>query len=252
MASPPPTGVIVITGASSGLGAEMARQFAALNYDLALCARRTDRLEALAGEIVSTTGRSVTTAALDVTDAAAVASTFSDFAATHGAIDRVIVNAGVGSGAALGTGRFNVNLELVMTNVVGALAQVEAAMEIFRRQGYGHLVLISSMAALRGMSRSMTTYSASKAALATVAEGLRAENIKGLDVSVIHPGYIRTEMNAHVADQIRFMVDTQTGVRAMVEAIERRRAKAYVPTWPWLPLSVAMKVLPLQIARRLT
>jgi hypothetical protein len=58
-------------------------------------------------------------------------------------------------------------------------------------------------------------------------------------------------MNAHVADQTRFMVGTETGVRAMVDAIEKRRVKAYVPTWPWLPLSAAMKVLPLQIARRL-
>jgi short-subunit dehydrogenase len=181
MASRTPAGVVVITGASSGLGAEMARQFSTLNYDLALCARRTDRLDALAGEIVTATGRSVTTAALDVTDPAAVASTFSDFATKLGAIDRVIVNAGIGSGAALGTGRFDVNLAMVMTNFVGALAQVEAAVEIFRRQGHGHLVLISSMASVRGMSRSMTTYSATKAALANVAEGLRAENIAGLE-----------------------------------------------------------------------
>jgi short-subunit dehydrogenase len=251
MTSRASSGVVVITGASSGLGAEMARQFSALNYDLALCARRADRLEVLAGEIVETTGRSVTTAALDVTDPAAVASTFSDFVTKLGTIDRVIVNAGIGSGAALGTGRFDVNLAMVMTNFVGALAQVEAAMEIFRRQSHGHLVLISSMAAMRGMSKSMTTYSATKAALATVAEGLRAENIKGVDVSVIYPGYIRSEMNADVADQVRFMVDTETGVRAMVDAIERRRVKAFVPAWPWLPLGVAMKVLPLPIARRL-
>jgi hypothetical protein len=59
-------------------------------------------------------------------------------------------------------------------------------------------------------------------------------------------------MNASVADTTRFMVDTETGVRAMVDAIEKRRVKAFVPTWPWLPLGVAMKVLPLAIARRLT
>lgn len=59
-------------------------------------------------------------------------------------------------------------------------------------------------------------------------------------------------MNAHVEQKTRFMVDTETGVRAMVEAIERRRGKAYVPAWPWVPIGIAMKVLPLRIVRRLT
>ncbi|WP_327434550.1 SDR family oxidoreductase [Streptomyces sp. NBC_01236] len=244
--------VVLITGASSGLGEEMARQFAALGYDLALCARRTDRLDALADEIRPSTGRRVETAALDVTDSVAVASVFHEFAQRYGTIDRVVVNAGIGKGAPLGTGRADANLATAMTNFVGALAQTEAALEIFRRQGRGHLVLISSMSALRGMRRSMTTYAATKAGLASLAEGLRSENIKGLDVSVVHPGYIRSEMNAHVEQKTRFMVDTETGVRAMVEAIERRRAKAYVPAWPWVPIGIAMKVLPLRIVRRLT
>ncbi|MGW1712545.1 SDR family oxidoreductase [Streptomyces sp. NPDC002156] len=244
--------VVLITGASSGLGEEMARQFAALGYDLALCARRTDRLDALADEIRVSTGRRVETAALDVTDSDAVAPVFHEFANKYGTIDRVVVNAGIGKGASLGTGRSDANLATAMTNFVGALAQTEAALEIFRRQGRGHLVLVSSMSALRGMRRSMTTYAATKAGLASLAEGLRSENIRGLDVSVIHPGYIRSEMNAHVEEKTRFMVDTKTGVRAMVAAIEKRRPKAYVPTWPWVPIGIAMKVLPLRIVRRLT
>ncbi|MFC1406358.1 MULTISPECIES: SDR family oxidoreductase [Streptacidiphilus] len=245
-------GTVLITGASSGLGAEMARQFAALGYDLALCARRTDRLDALADEIRVSTGRIVHTAALDVTDTTAVASVFHDLVQRTGTVDRVVVNAGVGTGAPLGTGRAEANLATAMTNFVGAVAQTEAALEIFRRQGHGHLVLISSMSALRGMRRSMTTYAATKAGIASLAEGLRSESIQGLDVSVIHPGYIRSEMNAHVEQRTRFMVDTPTGVRAMVRAIERRRAKAYVPAWPWLPLGLALKVLPLSVVRRLT
>lgn len=246
------TGVVLITGASSGLGEEMARQFAVLGYDLALCARRTDRLDGLAGELRSTTGRRVETAALDVTDSAAVASVFHGFAQTYGTIDRVVVNAGIGHGAPLGTGRSEANRATAMTNFVGALAQTEAAIEIFRRQGRGHLVLISSMSALRGMRKSMTTYAATKAGLASLAEGLRSERITGLDISVIHPGYIRSEMNAHVEQKTRFMVDTRTGVRAMVRAIEKRRAKAYVPAWPWVPIGIAMKLLPLRVIRRLT
>ncbi|MER7183238.1 SDR family oxidoreductase [Streptomyces hyaluromycini] len=245
-------GTVLITGASSGLGEEMARQFATLGYDLALCARRTDRLDALADEIRISKGRRVETTALDVTDSDAVALVFHEFANKFGTIDRVVVNAGIGKGAPLGTGRSEANLATAMTNFVGALAQAEAAVEIFRRQDRGHLVLISSMSALRGMRRSMTTYAATKAGLASLAEGLRSENIRGLDVSVIHPGYIRSEMNAHAEEKTRFMVDTETGVRAMVAAIEKRRAKAYVPTWPWVPIGIAIRVLPLRIVRRLT
>jgi short-subunit dehydrogenase len=232
----------------------MARQFAALGYDLALCARRADRLEGLRDEIEAAhPGRRVELRALDVTDHAQVFDVFRAFAADFGGIDRVIVNAGLGKGAALGTGRFDANRETAETNFVGALAQAEAAMEIFRAQGRGHLVMISSMSALRGMRKSMTTYAASKAGVASLAEGLRSELIgkKGIDISVIYPGYIRSEMNEHVSQHTRFMVDTQTGVRAMVQAIEKRKAKAYVPAWPWVPIGIAMRSMPLSIVRKL-
>ncbi len=244
-------GVVLVTGASSGLGAEMARQFADLGYDLALCARRTERLESLAAEITARTGRRVETAALDVTDAEAVPAVFARFAAAFGAIDRVVVNAGIGAGAALGTGGADANRATAMTNFVGALAQAEAALEIFRAQGHGHLVLISSVLALRGMPRALTTYAATKAGVTALGEGLRAEHIPGVDVSVIHPGYIRSEINAH-AQRTRFVVDTVTGVRSMVAAIERRRATAHVPAWPWLPIGMLLRVLPLPAFRRLT
>ncbi|WKG04027.1 SDR family oxidoreductase [Mycolicibacterium sp. HK-90] len=245
-------GVVLITGASSGLGEEMACQFASRGYELALCARRTDRLDAVAAEIRAATGRRVETAALDVTDAVAVEEVFQDFANHFGVIDRIVVNAGVGQGAALGTGGRQANHRTAMTNFIGALSQTEAALEIFRRQGHGHLVLISSISALRGMRKSMTTYAATKAGIASLAEGLRLENINGVDVSVIYPGYIRSEMNAAMEAKTRFMVDTRVGVKAMVAAIEKRRAKAYVPRWPWMPIAMALKTLPLSIIRNLT
>ncbi|MBF4997252.1 SDR family oxidoreductase [Nocardia sp. BSTN01] len=246
-------GTIVITGASSGLGEEMARQFAALGYDLGLCARRTDRLAALRSEILEThPDRRIEIAALDVTDDDAVHSVFEEFRASFGSLDRVIVNAGSGVGAALGTGGNAANRRTAMTNFVGALSQSEYALSIFRAQGRGHLVLISSFSAVRGMRRSMTTYAASKAGVAALAEGLRSERIPGVDVSLICPGYIRSEMNAAAADRTKFMVDTEPGVAAMVRAIESRKSTAYVPSWPWVPLAVAMKLLPLSIVRKLT
>ena len=86
----------------------------------------------------------------------------------------------------------------------------------------------------------------------TARTGGELPRIPGLDVSVIYPGYIRSEMNEHVQQRTRFMVDTETGVRAMVAAIEARRTTAYVPAWPWVPIGVAMRVLPLSVVRRLS
>ncbi len=243
---------ILITGASAGLGAEMARQFAALGHDLALAARRTERLEDLKAELAELAPAvRVEIRALDVTDDEAVFEVFRAFRDDFGTIDRVVVNAGIGKGAALGTGHHAANRETAMTNFVAALAQADAAMEIFRAQNAGHLVMISSMSAMRGLPKSMTTYAATKAAVAHLAEGLRNELYgKPIKVTVLYPGYIASEMNEGVP-AVRFMVSTEKGVAAMVDAIEKEKASACVPPLPWAPLSVAMKYAPLPVFKRL-
>lgn len=244
---------ILITGASSGLGAEMARQFAGRGYDLALCARRTDRLEELREEIVAAHPEArVEVRSLDVNDHDRVFEVFGDFAKTFGHLDRVVVNAGLGKGAPLGTGNFRANKETAETNFVGALAQTEAAMEIFRAQDAGHLVMISSMSAMRGLPKTMTTYAATKAGVAHLTEGLRNELYgKPIKVSVIYPGYIASEMNEHVAAEQPLMASTEKGVKAIVAAIEKEKASACVPPLPWAPLSVVMKHAPLPVFKKL-
>ena len=138
-----------------------------------------------------------------------------------------------------------------MTNFVGALAQAEAAMELFRARNAGHLVFISSISALRGLPKTVTTYAATKAGLASLAEGLRMEMLgKSIKVSTIFPGYIRSEMNEHVANT-PLIVDTVSGVRAIVAAIEAEKAKAYVPPWPWSPLARVMRFAPLPLLKRM-
>jgi short-subunit dehydrogenase len=247
-----PRRTILITGASSGLGAEMARQFAQRGHDLALCARRTDRLEQLKAELEAAhPGLRVAVRPLDVTDDQAVLETFHAFRADLGRLDRVVVNAGIGKGAPLGTGRPEANRQTAMVNFVAALAQMEAALEIFREQDAGHLVVISSMSAMRGMPKAGATYAATKAGVAHLAEGLRAElHDSPIAVSVVYPGYIRSEMNERVR-HAPFIVSTERGVRAMVEAIEKEKPHARVPAWPWVPIGTAMKHLPLPLVRRL-
>lgn len=239
---------ILITGASSGLGEGMAREWAAKGRNVALCARRVDRLEALQTELVGKyPGIRVSVKALDVNNHAEVFAVFDAFAAELGPIDRVVVNAGMGKGQPLGTGYFAANAQTAQTNFVAALAQCEAAMTLFRAQNSGHLVTISSMSAMRGLPGNLTVYAATKAGLAAMSEGLRAECQKKklpIAVTTIFPGYIRSEINAKVKNT-PFMVDTETGCRALVAAIEREPAEACVPWWPWTLLGAFMKYAPL-------
>src|SRR5690606_1078174 len=244
------------TGASSGLGAGMARHLAASGHHLALTARRVDRLEALRDELLAAhPGIEVTVHALDVNDHDAVFAVFAQAAEVHGGLDRIVVNAGLGKGGRIGTGRFRANRETAMTNFVAALAQCEAAMEHFYARGTGHLVVVSSMSAMRGMPSSMTTYAATKAAVAHLAEGIRSDLIgrKGHDIAVttLFPGYIESEMNAKVEQEQRLMVDTETGTAAMVRLTEKEVTASAVPAWPWAPIGVVMRHAPLSVVRRL-
>ncbi|WP_460666636.1 SDR family oxidoreductase [Kribbella swartbergensis] len=242
---------ILITGASSGLGEEMARQFAAKRHNLVLTARRSDRLQALRAELTERhPGITVVVHTLDVNDHEQVFEVFRK-ADAELPLDRIVVNAGLGKGAPLGTGRFDANLQTAMTNFVGALAQAEAALELFRARNAGHLVFISSISALRGLPKTVTTYAATKAGLASLAEGLRMELLgTPITISTIFPGYIRSEMNEHVANT-PLIADTVPGVRAIVAAIEAEKAKAYVPPWPWSPLARVMRYAPLPLLKRM-
>jgi NAD(P)-dependent dehydrogenase (short-subunit alcohol dehydrogenase family) len=243
---------ILITGASSGLGEGMARRFAAMGRDLALAARRTDRLDALEKELLDAhPGIRVETAAMDVDDPESVATVVPELVARLGGLDRFIVNAGIGKGASIGSGKAWANRAVLLTNVLGAHAQCEAAMGVFRAQGSGHLVLISSVASVRGMPGTRTAYGASKAAVNALAEGIRSDVWgSGITVTTILPGYIATDIN--VGRRGPMTVDLDKGVDALTAAIEREPVKAYVPGWPWTPVARLLPVLPLSLVRRLT
>lgn len=247
---------ILITGASSGLGEGMARIFAANGHNLALCARRTDRLAALKQELLEKNPNiDVRTYQLDVNDSTQVFAVFKQTVAELGQIDRVIVNAGLGKGGRIGTGKYEANLQTVQTNVIGALAQCEAAMEHFYERGSGHLVMISSMSAMRGMPSSMTTYAATKAMVAHLTEGIRSDLIgrkkHDIKVTTIYPGYIASEMNAGVEQEVRMMVDTETGCKALVAVIEREPVSAEVPNWPWKFIGFILRNAPLSVVRKM-
>ena len=236
---------ILITGASSGLGHGMAVEFAKQGCNLALCARRVERLEELKAQLEGINPNiKVFIRSLDVNDHDAVFSVFKAFRDDMGTLDRVIVNAGMGKGASIGTGYFHANKQTAVTNFVSAIAQCEAAMDIFREQNAGHLVTISSISAVRGFRRAMTVYAATKAAITSLSEGIRIDvRNTPIKVTCIHPGFIRSEINDKV-EKVPFIVDTETGCKAMVKAINKEKANSYVPTWPWAWLHWILRIAP--------
>ena len=241
---------ILITGASSGLGYTMAKLYAQQGKNLALCARRTENLEKLKSEIASINPQlKVFIRALDVNQHERVFEVFKAFEADLGSIERVIVNAGMGKGGSIGTGYFHANKQTAITNFVSALAQCEAALEIFRKQEHGHLVMISSVSAVRGFRRALTIYAATKAAVSNMMEGIRVDLLNtSIKATTIHPGFIRSEINEEV-ENVPFMVDTEVGCRAILQAIDKEGANYFVPAWPWAIVARLMKFVPLSVLK---
>ncbi|TMS81004.1 short chain dehydrogenase [Pseudoalteromonas sp. S554] len=244
---------ILITGASSGLGKGMAKEFAKQGCNLALCARRFELLEQLKSELEQINPNiTISIKVLDVNDHEQVFSVFNAFKEELNGLDRVIINAGMGKGSSIGTGYFNANKQTAQTNFVAALAQAEAAMEIFRAQNHGHLVTISSISAVRGFRRAMTVYAATKAAITSLSEGIRIDVMHTpIKVSCVHPGFIRSEINEKVKT-VPFIVDTETGCKALVKAINKEKANSFVPSWPWAFLHWILRIAPLSTIRKMS
>jgi short-subunit dehydrogenase len=101
------------------------------------------------------------------------------------------------------------------------------------------------------MPGTLTTYGASKAAVASLGNGIRADLFGSpIKVTVLYPGYIASEMNDAVGQRPPMMASTAKGVRAMVRAIDREVANTAVPQWPWKPLGIVLRYAPTSVLRR--
>lgn len=230
----------------------MARIWAADGRDLVLCARRTAELDALQETLLSSyPDRRILVEELDVNDRDAIRRAFARTVDELGGLDRVVVNAGVDFGRPIGTDSGDGNHVTAQTNFVGALNQIEASLAHFRGVKAGHLVLISSMAALRGLRGDIAVYGATKAALASLGEGLRSEFWDSpIEVTTVFPGYIQTAMTDGGPPR-RWLAPLAPATAELVRAVDAERAKAYIPAWPWTALSVAMRLAPLGAFRRM-
>jgi len=246
-ALPPAAGrTILITGASSGIGAGLALEFARRGYGVAIAARRVDRLEALAPRLRAAGASKVVLLALDVADTDAIEPAVQRAAADLGRLDVVVANAGVGPVTPTGRGKLPLMRETLNINLIGAIATIEAALPIFRVQGTGHVVGITSVAGSKGLP-GFGAYSASKAGLHRYLQSLRAE-LAGTAVTVteLAPGYIDTDINrGHGARP--FVIDVDRGAAIMARMIERRVGKRWVPVVPWTVIALLLKVLPAKL-----
>ncbi|MFZ4480111.1 MAG: SDR family oxidoreductase [Rhodoferax sp.] len=241
---------VFITGASSGLGRQMAIEFARRGYRLALTARRLEALRTVQAELEQGGAPPIFVAALDVTDDIALDLVFAQARTFLGALDIVVANAGVGHHGLIGKLAFAKVRDTVNTNITGFMATVDTAMRCFREQGHGHLVGISSVAAFRGMPAG-GVYSASKAAVSTYLDALRAETHgSGIVVTTLSPGYIDTPIN-RAAKSRPFVIPVEQGGKLLVDLIERRVQRATVPRWPWAVLARLIAVLPTAVIARL-
>lgn len=235
---------ILITGASDGLGKALAYEMAERGYNLALSARRAEKLEAIKDDLGKKHPQQrVETAVLDVNDLSAVRPCLEELQRKLGQLDIVMVNAGIAYAGVLGKSELDLHQGVIDTNVSGALATIDAALRIFRAQGSGHLVGTSSVAAYRGMPRN-AAYCASKAALTTLLEAVRAETMKeNISVTVLHPGYIDTDINRALKSR-PFLIDAAKGARIMANLIEKKVKRSTVPVWPWCLVAPLLARLP--------
>lgn len=241
--------VVLITGASSGIGRALAVELAPRGAKLGLVARRKEVLDEIVAEIQSkrTVGSNdaidVVAIAADVTDRGSMRAAAEKIQATFGRIDLLIANAGIGvtnDGAELDAAKL---ADVMDVNVIGVANSVAAVVPEMVARGSGHLVVISSLAAYRGLPKS-GAYCASKAAVSALFESLRLDlNPRGIDVTIIHPGFIRTPLTAGRQAQLPWLLEVDDAARKIVNAIEARK-KSYAFPWQLATIVRAGMIMP--------
>jgi len=241
----------IIVGASSGIGAALARKLATEGYTLALLGRRADLLENLAAAINQSAGQTVAlTYPHDVTRYEEIPALFQQIVAALGRLDLIAYVAGVMPPVALGEYNFEKDRQVVEVNLLGAMAWLDQAALLFERQGRGQIVGVSSIAGERGRVGN-PPYHAAKAGLSTYLESLRNRlTRKGCHVLTVKPGFVDTEMIAGAARTF-WVISPDQAAEDIWKAIRRRRQVIFTPArWRWVAL--ALHHIPSFIFRRLS
>jgi short-subunit dehydrogenase len=222
--------VAVVTGASSGIGRELARQLAADGCRVGLVARRESALRELESDIAAAGGTS-SAAAADVGDRGQVESAFQSIRSRLGPVDLVVANAGVGRATFLDPVNVADVEETFRVNLLGVVYTLAAALPEMLARKSGHLVAISSLAGYRGLPGE-SAYCASKAAVNTYMDGLRIHlRGTGVRVTTVCPGFVKTPMTANT-DPVHMpqLMEADVAAKRIIRAIQ---AGTKVFNFPW-------------------
>jgi short-subunit dehydrogenase len=233
---------VMITGASSGIGRGLAIEVSRRGAKVGLIARRAEALSELVHEIEAANGKAFALPA-DVINADSLRAAADHLRSAFGPIDVLIANAGIGAtvdGAEL---KGSTVAGVINVNVIGVANSVEAVVPEMVKRGRGQLVVISSLAAYRGLPKS-AAYCASKAAVFAFFESLRLDlQPRGINVTIIHPGFIKTPLTAGRHAQMPFLMELDDAVKKIVKAIEKRK-KSYAFPWQLASIVRAGMIMP--------
>ncbi len=224
-----PFSVVIITGASSGLGASLARAYAAPRVALGLHGRDQQRLDATA-RACEAMGATVNTAIIDVTDASAMASWLREFDARH-PVDLLIANAGTSAGPDPDSPSEGVETAArqVRVNLLGAINTIEPLLPALCARRRGRVAAVASIAAYRGLPYS-PGYCASKAGLRAYAEALRPRLERHrIGVSVVCPGFFNSPMTDRFDGPTPFLLSSDEAARIVKRGIDRGRRRVAFP-----------------------
>ena len=241
--------VVLITGASSGIGRALAVELGRRGARLGLTARRADELSRVADEVSRAGGQALALPA-DVRRAEEINGAAARLREKWGRVDVLIANAGMSTTTAATRLDAAEAGDVITVNVIGVVNSVAAALPDMLERGDGHLVAISSLASYRGMPKS-GAYSASKAAVSTFFESLRVDlRRSGVAVTVVHPGFIRTPMTANRKKKLPFLLEADDAACRIIKAVERR-ARTYAFPWQLASLVRVIRHMPGAVYDRL-
>lgn len=221
--------VVVITGASSGLGESTARHLARLGAAVVLGARREERLNAIVEEIKAEGGKA-TAQAVDVTRREDLAALVQHAVSTFGRVDVMINNAGLMAISPITELRVDEWDRMIDINIKGVMYGIAAALPLFEQQGAGHFINISSVAGIKVFSPGGSVYSGTKYAVRAISDGLRHEVGSSIRTTTIEPGAVDSELkqgSTHetsaqaVAEFYKQAIPAESVARAIAFAIEQ-------------------------------
>ena len=222
MIAPLPWKLVWISGASSGIGREVALQMAARGVTVAVSARSAEKLQNM--------GPNIKPYPLDVTDAAAVDKTIAQIERELGPIDLALIGAGAYAPIAMDEFKAELFASIMKVNYLGVVNAIATLIPVMRQRGRGHLAWIASVSGYRGLPKA-AAYGPTKAALINLAESLKPElGALGITVSVVNPGFVDTPMTKANDFPMPFLMTPKDAAHRTIEGLAKGKFEVAYPT----------------------